>query len=94
MAKVIKCPSGKWTRLVDNLASGMPATWTIDFSAPSGEVSGKARQFRSFLPLGIGLSLAGEDSLRPRMEFQRYWSNASYRLEVCPDQDVVATFRC
>ena len=92
MGKVVKCPAGQWTRLIDNFASGMPAGWTIDFTS-QGELGGVARESRSFLPLGLALTSDAEIPLQASMDFQRYWTNASYRLEVRPTQDTEATFR-
>jgi hypothetical protein len=93
MGKVIRCPKGQWTTLINNTASRMPATWTVDFRSPDGQIAGRVREARSFLPLGLAMKSDGESPLRPAMSFERYWTNASYRLEVCPDSDLEAHFR-
>lgn len=94
MGKIVKCPAGQWTTLINNLASGMPAHWTLDLKTTAGgAVSGKARESRSFLPLGLAMSPSAETELSPSMSFHRYWTNASYRLEIYPDGDLEAHFR-
>lgn len=90
MSKTIKCPSGQWMVLINNIASRMPASWTVAFSG-EGEISGKARESRGFLPFGFAMS-STERELDSQMSFQRYWSNASYKLEICPDHDLEARF--
>ncbi len=90
MTRRVKCPAGSWTVLINNFASRMPGSWTIEFHGQE-EVSGTVRESRGFLPFGIGMS-SGERELTGRMTFERYWSNASYRLEVKPNSDLEAKF--
>ncbi len=90
MPQIIQCPSGRWTVLINNVASRMPAHWTIAFSGPD-EVSGRVRESRGFLPFGIAMTSA-ERELSTEMSFDRYWINASYRLEIWPDYDLEARF--
>lgn len=90
MSKAVECPSGCWTVLINNFASRMPASWTIEFSG-QGEVSGKVRESRGFFPFGIAMT-SNERELSAQMFFERYWSNASYKLEVFPDHDLEVRF--
>jgi hypothetical protein len=65
----------------------MPAWWTVRFE---GAVAGSYRISRSFLPLGLGMSVREEGGLQPDMEFQRGWFDASHYVEVRPEHAVVA----
>ena len=67
----------------------MPATWTIEFS---GEAVGQIRERRSWLPFGLAFAPAEVRPLSNRVTLQRYWINASYRCEVCPERDLTAKF--
>lgn len=86
--KEIQCKQGEWTVLTRSNAARMPAHYNVSLSGenPSGEY----RVYRGFLPFGLGISLSERGDLKLKMEFSRNWSDASFRVEINPNQDLVA----
>ena len=86
--KRIECPKGEWTTLISNFAAGMPADWTIKFTAPGGEAIEGSYIEKRYWWIFPQTPVTGK--LTPKMRFHRYWINAIYSVRVCPDVDVVA----
>lgn len=89
--KRIECPKGQWTILISNFGSGLPADWTIRFTAKDGgKIEGSYTEKRCWW---IFPQTPVTGKLTGRMRFHRYWINAIYSLQVCPDSDVIAEFK-
>lgn len=88
--KQLTCPAGQWTILTKSNAAGMPAHYPVTLKGEP--VSGRYRVFRGFLPFGIAIREAESGELKPRMEFSRGWFDASFRVELCPEADLIVHF--
>lgn len=84
----ITCPAGQWTVLTKSNAAGMPANYMVSLSGDT--IAGEYRIFRGFLPFGIGQSMSQKGELKAKMEFNRGWFDASFRVEICPKDDLIA----
>jgi hypothetical protein len=86
--KRIECPKNQWTTLISNFGTGMPACWNIRFVAKAGEkIEGSYMEKRWWwvFPRKPVTGIITE-----QMQFERYWINAIYTLQVCPNVDVIA----
>ncbi|MBM3466130.1 MAG: hypothetical protein FJX76_28925 [Armatimonadetes bacterium] len=84
------CPAGKWTTVISNFGTGMPATFrALITAADGGEVSGKFREekFQWIFPGPVK-----EGPLAADMRFERDWINAIYKVHVMPERDVTVRF--
>jgi hypothetical protein len=89
--KELHCPAGVRTTILQSLAAGMPASWSVRFANPAGgPVSGVVLESRSYLPFAIAMSAPSELGLAPQMGFNRGWFDASHRVDVVPSHDLVA----
>lgn len=89
--KQLHCPAGVKTTILQSLAAGMPAGWSVRFENPAGgPVTGLVLESRSYLPFAIAMGNPSEIGLTPRMEFNRGWFDASHRVAIVPSHDLIA----
>ena len=84
----IECPKDRWTTLISNFGSGMPAGWNIKLEAINGQQIEGSYIERRWWWIFPQAPITGE--LSQQMRFERYWINAIYSLKICPETDVVA----
>lgn len=78
--KEVRCTANEWTTVINNYATGVPATWTLRFEGADGEpISGTYKEQRAFW---IFPMKAKTGVLEPEMVFSRDWINALYSLKV------------
>lgn len=89
--KTIKCPAGKFTKIISNFGRGYPQDFEITITSEKGEtISGVYFENRYFW---IFPQTPIEGKLEPKMLFHRQWINGIYSVEIKPDIDVVVTRR-
>ena len=86
--KSVHCPGGEWSTLISNFGSGLPAWWTIRFTAEGGTpVNGIYIEKRCWW---IFPQPPVSGPIDAEMRFHRYWINAIYSIRVCPEIDCAA----
>jgi hypothetical protein len=88
MARIVQCPAGQWTALIDRWFVQMPASWRVVFTAEDGgPVEGTFEEQKSawIIP---GSPRTG--ALEPVMTFERGWWNTFHSVRICPTRTVTA----
>ena len=78
-----------WTVITSSVAAGMPAFFPVRLKP---KVEGEFRLFRSILPFGLAFRSPETGPLAAKMEFARNWTDASFKVEIRPEQATTVEF--
>lgn len=85
----IRCPAGKWTKIISNFGSGYPRDFHVTFTTDDGgPVAGRFIEKRCFW---IFPQSPAEGPLTSPAVFHRNWINAIYSVSVRPRTDCWAS---
>jgi len=85
--KTVRCPKGRWTRILFSFGVALDKDWKVTFSSDNGAVTGDVTVFRT---VWIIPRPAQALPLQPTMVFQRDLVNGVFSVKVNPEADVTA----
>lgn len=88
--KIISCPAGAWTTIIETVFAQMPATWDVHLRAEGDEAAGEFEEKKSTW-IFPGQPVSGH--LREHLTFKRGYWNTFYSVRIRPRAPLTAEIR-
>lgn len=86
--KIITCPAGEWTTVIQTSFAQIPVTWTLSLTCPSNAIAGEFEETKS------SWIFPGNPSTGPiqaQMRFTRGYWNTFYKVRIRPVDSITIT---
>ena len=85
--KIITCPAGEWTTIIQTRFAQMPAVWEIHLRSEDGRVAGEFEETKSKW-IFRGQPVSGQ--LQEHLTFERGYWNTFYTVRIRPRTPIIA----